>query len=764
MKKSILLSVVFLFLSIFTYAQDYKYSVRVLNNQGRAYSGVKIWFENKTTNEQIVKYSNALGKVDFELTSEGIWSLNLIGLHDEKVFRLEEGISGSGSRTITYDLETILVEQAILRQRALTKFTTEEQETIKKFSKPQKGKAQITIFLEDKEGELYKDIAISLVSVKDKKIYNSQTGKDSKARFVVPNGQMYAVDIENAINYTFTSDLGSFTEYEIGLGFKPTNIIEHINNDTITQEITPEIEATSTRTFITLRIAGGENGYWTNENVFLSQINTPKIYKGTTNKNGEVAFLVPNGNKYMINFKFQPNVDVINLSNTHGQRTMRKQINYRPIPMLAYPEEFIPSPSELFLVDLNALYLSELDTETNPGSEKTDIILTWGNENVNASSQEAVLQLNIFVADENLEAKDAKPVNIALVIDKSGSMCGENMIEALKETLIKYVKGLNPKDNITLITFESGAYLETELKNASTNPMLIPLISDIEAGGGTNIYAGMCMGYEELDKHYSPDKNNMLILLTDGYGSMPIDTVVNKSKEYRDKGISLTAVGVGEYYNTALLTLLTQENGTLLQHAGKSEDIYKIFGEQLSSSIYPIGTEGKIEIVYNDKISLNTIFGMDVNKNKSNIATIEIGNIFARKQQIALVKFNLKNINKNIKNEPVIVRFSYKDINEEIVVIEKEAHLIWQSESNKYELIVDNYQKKLYAIATMNRGIKLMADAFVAKKPMEALKILEDCKKDVDKISPDFSDNTVLDLYEKVNLYITAVSNFIKNK
>jgi len=760
MKKTILLSILFLFISILAYSQEYSYSVRVLNNQGRAYSGVKIWFENKTTGEQIVKYTDNQGKTDFELTTEGLWSLNLIGMHDEKVFNLEEGVSGSGSKTITYDLETILATQEILRQRALTAFSTENINFIKKFGKQEKDKAHITVFLESKDGELYKDIPVSLVSVKDKKIYSSKTGKDSKARFVVPNNQRYAIDVEDAINYSFTSDLGSFTQSEISLGFKPTNIVEHVKNDTITQEMTPEIVATSTRTLITLRIAGGENGYYKNEEVFLSTVNSQKVYKGKTDENGEVSFLIPNGNKYMINFQYQFNVDVINLSKTHGQRTMRKQITYTPVPMLAYPEEFIPSPYELFLVDINALYLSE----TKESLSETDLVLEWGNENVNSTAEEAVLQLSIFVEDQKIDKEKVKPVNIALVIDKSGSMCGENMIEALKESMIKYVKALNPKDNIALVTFNSKAFLETEMKNASTNPMLIPLISDIEANGGTNIYAGMCMGYDELEKNYSPDKNNMLILLTDGYGSMPIDTVVNKSKQYRDKGISLTAVGVGEDYNAALLTLLTQENGTLLQHAGKSEDIYKVFGEQLSSSVYPIGTDAKIEIVYNNKISLKTIMGLEASENKNNIATIEIGNVFARKQQIALVKFTLQNIDKNIKNSPVIVRFSYKDIDNKIVKIEKEAHLVWQPESNKYELIVDNYQKKLYAIATMNRGIKLMADAFAAQKPLEARKILEDCKKDVDAISPDFSDKMVLDLYTKLNLYIQAINNFINKK
>ncbi len=758
MKNIILLLTTILLISFVAKAQDYQYSVKIYNNKGRAYPNVKVWFENKVTGEQIVKYTNSSGSVNFKITTVGIWSLNLIGMHDKKIIKIKEGQSGSGSQTITYDLKAILKEQEFVRRRALTKFTTEDQSNIKKFKKTQAGKTNITIYLNNEDGKKHENIPVSLVSVKDKKVYTNTTGKDSKARFVVPNGQMYAIDVENAVNYSFTMDLGRFTESSNELGYIPTNIVEHTKNDTITQEITSEITATSTRAFITLRIAGGDNGFYTNEPVYLKQVNSNKIYKGVTDENGEVSFLVPNGTKLMINFKFQFDVDVIDLSNTHGQRQIRKQIYYSPIPELEHPEEFIPKPEELFLVDINALYLN--DDTLMP--QKTDILLSWGNEKVNSKSMEAVLQLNLMVSNQKTE--NTKPTNIAFVIDKSGSMCGENRIEALKVSMIKYVNQLNPDDNATLVTFNSDAYMETSMQKVSSNSLLVPLISDISPGGGTNIYKGMCLGYSELEKNYSSEKNNMLILLTDGYGSVPIDSVVNKSKEYNEKGIILTAVGVGECYNTALLTLLTQESGTLLQHAGKSEDIYKIFSGQLANSIYPIGTDGKLEITYNDKITLDKIFGLQISKKQKNIASIDIGNVFAGKKQIALIKFNLQNIDKNIKDAPVKVVFSYKDINDKTVKITKEARLVWQPESGRFELIVDNYQKKLYAIATMNRAIKVMADNFCVGNPIEARKVLEQCKKDVKNISPNFNDQQIKELFAKVDLYLKAINNFIKNQ
>ncbi|MBN2894215.1 MAG: VWA domain-containing protein [Bacteroidales bacterium] len=744
----------FLFFNFKTTAQEYKYSVKIYNTKGQAYPGVKVWFDNKTTGEQIVKNTNNKGEAVFMLNSEGVWALNLIGMHDTQIIRLKLGVQGEGSQVITYDLETILAEQEFRRKRTLTTFTIEDQSSLKIESNIPKYMAVITVILKGDKGELYKDIPVSLVSVTDKKIYESKTDKSSKVKFLVPNNQKYAVDVEEAINYSFTMDLGNYTNSTIELGFKPTNIVEHIINDTINQEITPEIEATSTRSFITIRIAGGSNGFFAGESVYLSQVNSTIVYKGITDENGDVSFLLPNGNRYMINFEFQHNVDVIDLNESHGRRTIRRQIIYTPIPELEHPEQFIPTPQELFLVNLNSLKSNETYDE--------GIQLKWGNENVTPNAKEAVLQLNISVKDDGTQ--NTKRSNIAFVIDKSGSMCGENMIDALKQSLIEYVKRLPQQDKISIITFESEAFLESEMGYVAGNEMLIPIISDITAGGGTDIYKGLVLGYYELEKKYDNNRNNMLILFSDGYGIHPIDSVVEMSRSYNQKGIQIAVVGVGEDYNQSLLSELTAENGNLFNHVGTGEEISTVFTEQLMGLLTPVGSDAKIEIFYNDIITLNTIYGATVSSNLKNVATIKIGNIYDGFTQVLMVKFNLNNISENIENKPVKIRFSYLDRNNQLVEIVSDAFLKWNNSQNSYQLVINDEMKNKYAIVLMNKAIYEMAVLFENENVAEAKQELVKCKEQIDDLSPDMGDINVIRLYDKLNLYINAINNYIKNQ
>lgn len=749
MKKLLYLSLILLFTANLMYSQNYKYSVKVYNNKGKPFQGVKIWFVNKTTGEQIVKYTTNHGNANFELNTPGVWALNLIGMHDTRIIKIEEGTIGEGSQTITYDLESILAEQEFKRKRAISTFTYEDQSNLKN-KKPSKEQTLVTVYVKGDNGELYEDIPISLVSVEDNIIYTSKTDKSSTAKFLVPNNQMYGIDVENAINFDFTMNFENYTAGSVKLSFKPTDIIEHIENDTITQEMTPEIEATSTRTFVKLRITSDGYNFYKNESVYLSQVNSNMVYKGITDANGEVTFLIPNGNRYMINFEFQHNVDVINLSQSHGRRSMRKQIIYTPLPELEHPEDFIPKPNELFLPGLNSM--------NNPKEE--GVTVRWGNENFNQNTNEAILQTDFFLKGN--QKQNTKRSNIAFVIDKSGSMCGENMIEALKHSMIEYVKKLPTQDKITIITFESTAYLESEMKQVAGNTMLIPIIGDIEAGGGTDIYEGIVLGYSELEKHYDKERNNILILFSDGYGSHPIDSVVDFSRSYNEKGIQIAAVGVGEDYNQDLLKQLTEHNGNLFNHVGNGEEISKIFTNELMGLLTPIGTDVKIEIIYNENIKLKKVFDTKTNITQ-NVATIDIASIYDGFAFSMMASFDIKNPELAVKNNPVKVKISYNDLANKKVEIVKNAELNYDNNNETYKIVIHEELKNSYSIVLMNEAIKEMAEIF-EENPKKAKEVLSKSKKTIDEISPDFGIPYVANLYDKIKIYSKAVDNYIKNQ
>ena len=457
MKKIILITLLFALTTQFLFSQtNYSYEVTVLNNQGRAYSQVKIWFHNKTTGEKIIKYTNQKGIANFELKTPGSWTLNLIGMHNIRTVDVKDGVTGSGSKLLTYDLERYTQNQNFKRKRNLTKSFEEEDQTKLKIDRIPKGKSKVIIKLTNENLSKVSNTKIVLTSVNPPEKYVNLTNNKGEAIFLVPANKIYAIDVDVAPNYSFTEKLMSQYTHQSKIEFEPTVVDETIVNDTITQNLLEEQKPSSLIAFVEIEIPD-----YSNQTVYLTQIGTGKVFSAITNNHDIASFLLPNGYNYMLDLKYQPNVDVINLDDSYGERTLWKRFAWSPLPLLQHPEDFLPTPKNPDIIDIN-----NYNTEKFKTDQQVDFFIKWGNNKVNKNAKEAILQLNIVVNDEiiseDAENKPRKPFNLAFVVDVSGSMGYE--FNAMIESMIQFVEKLSPEDEVCLISFESNAYLEMPLK------------------------------------------------------------------------------------------------------------------------------------------------------------------------------------------------------------------------------------------------------------------------------------------------------------
>ena len=107
------------------------------------------------------------------------------------------------------------------------------------------------------------------------------------------------------------------------------------------------------------------------------------------------------------------------------------------------------------------------------------------------------------------------PLNLSLVLDKSGSMQGKK-IQNLREAAKLVVDRLGPQDMISIVAFSDRKYLIAESQPVADKGDLKAKIDRIRDGGGTAISGGMGQGLAELDKALGPDRISRMLLLTDG--------------------------------------------------------------------------------------------------------------------------------------------------------------------------------------------------------------------------------------------------------
>lgn len=144
------------------------------------------------------------------------------------------------------------------------------------------------------------------------------------------------------------------------------------------------------------------------------------------------------------------------------------------------------------------------------------------------------------------------PLNLSLVLDRSGSMGGKK-IKSLREAAKMVIDRLSDQDYISVAIFNDQARVLVSSQLVTDKAALQQKIGDVRDRGGTAISKGMKLGLDELKKQLDPRRVSRMLLLTDGQTFGDEDQCRKLAKKAGDKGLQITALGLGDDWNEDLL-------------------------------------------------------------------------------------------------------------------------------------------------------------------------------------------------------------------
>lgn len=336
-------------------------------------------------------------------------------------------------------------------------------------------------------------------------------------------------------------------------------------------------------------------------------------------------------------------------------------------------------------------------------------------------------------------------------------MMGEDRIEQLKKSLIKFVQQLAPTDIVSVVVFDDAFAVAVPAQKVGDKKKIIDIIHAIQADGGTNILDGMIAGFEEVKKFKGTTSLNRLLLLTDGYDSNPPEVVIEKAKSYIKGGIELSAIGVGTDYNQALLSQLASAGGGLLHLAGTSSNIDEVFQRELESILYPFAKKATLTVRYNDQIVYRQLYGYSNEVVATGKMNVTIPNLFPGLEQLALVKFDILNSTPAIENEKVEVTLEYTDaVSNKPVKLVKELHPEWTTATGALDMSIDKEHKKILAIAIANQQLKVMANSFESGNREAALAAAQSGIDQMQSLFPYATPEDLLMIQARLQSYVDA--------
>lgn len=149
------------------------------------------------------------------------------------------------------------------------------------------------------------------------------------------------------------------------------------------------------------------------------------------------------------------------------------------------------------------------------------------------------------------------PANINLVLDRSGSMDGENM-DNLKEAVGYVVDHLSDGDLVSITIFDDQVETLIPSQPAKNRDEIKRTLASVIARGGTQISDGLKAGLAEARKGYAKNRVNRILLLTDGKTWDDEGACLKLAEEAGKEGIAIASIGIGDEWNEKLLLQLAE--------------------------------------------------------------------------------------------------------------------------------------------------------------------------------------------------------------
>lgn len=202
------------------------------------------------------------------------------------------------------------------------------------------------------------------------------------------------------------------------------------------------------------------------------------------------------------------------------------------------------------------------------------------------------------------------PLNLGIVLDRSGSMYDERRLDYVIEAAKYLVQHLGPDDRAAIVAFaDKAAVVATADQLLQDKGRVLRAIDDLdllEIGGGTQMALGMEAALAEVEKHYSPNRLNRLLLLTDGQ-TYEERRCLDLARQQRDR-ISCSTLGVGIEFNEKLLMEMAEVSGANYHFIGDPASIPEIFSRELAGLRNVALTNARIEVRLSAGVQVKEVF------------------------------------------------------------------------------------------------------------------------------------------------------------
>lgn len=324
-------------------------------------------------------------------------------------------------------------------------------------------------------------------------------------------------------------------------------------------------------------------------------------------------------------------------------------------------------------------------------------------------------QMYLLIECKGMAQKEIEraPINVALVLDRSGSMSG-SPIQYSKEACKFVVEQMSQNDLLSLVAFDHEVQTVFAPQNITYKDAMKKQIDAIDARGSTNLSGGLVAGAKHVLDHKHEGWVQRVILLSDGHANHGVtdpQDLAQIAKEFNTMGTRITTMGVGEGFDEELMESIADQGGGNFYFIEQPDQIPDLFAKELEGLLSVVGQNLQIKLKPTDYCKITSIYGYQPIEDQGTLL-LNIGDIYHHETKSILVELALYPHAKGT-HEVLGVEINYVDVTEGVIFV-SEHEKIELEFTNDLHLIDESLNPNVEKQIQITQSAKVIEEAMQA--------------------------------------------------
>ncbi len=239
-------------------------------------------------------------------------------------------------------------------------------------------------------------------------------------------------------------------------------------------------------------------------------------------------------------------------------------------------------------------------------------------------------------------ASTSSPLELAIVIDRSGSMKGKRLENAVAaaQGMIRRLRDGNVVSVVAYNTTTETLVPSTTIDDSSRERSIAAL-SGLEARGDTCISCGIDAGMDMLQKRGGMVER--MLLLSDGEATTGVKDVEGFRRiasTVRHLGAAISTIGVNVDYNERVMTALAQESNGAHYFVEDPSGLPRVFDQELSSLVHTVAKDANLTIAVAPGVEIDQVFDRTFRRDGDRVV-VPMGSFAAGDTKTLLVRVHV---------------------------------------------------------------------------------------------------------------------------